>query len=178
MSKLITVKEDGIWHVNGADFDMKKLSSYLYGALYKLKHYEEICDSPDKLREIDEMYREKCEEVNRLKAELEKSRLPIKVGDKVYLKAYCECVCMSKGCETGIEECPFENDCEFEECNNGNERLFKSTVESIWNEGTGWLFSVRGLCVEISVNDIGKYVFLTEEAAEQNCKNGVELKND
>lgn len=74
MSKLITVKEDGIWHVNGADFDMKKLSSYLYGALYKLKHYEEICDSPDKLREIDKMYREKCEEVNRLKAELEKSR--------------------------------------------------------------------------------------------------------
>ena len=36
----------------------------------KLKAYEDIIDDPDKLKLIDELYLERCEEINRLKAEL------------------------------------------------------------------------------------------------------------
>lgn len=93
--------------------------------------------------------------------------LPCKVGDTVYVYNYCDYVCTSREWETGIEECPFENECEFEECKEGNERLFKTSIDSIWNNGQGWQFSVRGLHLEISINAIGKNVFLTEAEAEE-----------
>lgn len=163
MARLTWTKEDGSWGVTGMDFNLAKLSPVLYGALAKLKDYEEICDSPDKLREIDELYREKCEEVNKLK----NTFLPIKVGDTVYLRACCECVSISTDPESGAQECPFENICEFEECCNGNERLFKTTVASIWNEGNDWRFAVKGLDIDFPVEDIGKHIFFTEEEAEQ-----------
>lgn len=93
--------------------------------------------------------------------------LPCKVGDRVYVYNCCDYVCTSRDWETGITECPFENDCEFEECEEGRERLFKTIIESIWNNGQGWYFSVRGLHLEISINAIGKTVFLTEAEAEE-----------
>lgn len=36
----------------------------------ELREYRSICDSPDKLKLIDALYLERCEEINRLKAEL------------------------------------------------------------------------------------------------------------
>lgn len=69
-AKLTWEKEDGSWGVVGMNFDLQKLNPTLYGALRKLKDYENICDTPDKLKKIDELYREKCEEVNALMAEL------------------------------------------------------------------------------------------------------------
>ena len=36
----------------------------------ELQEYRSICDSPEKLKLIDELYLERCEEINRLKAEL------------------------------------------------------------------------------------------------------------
>lgn len=36
----------------------------------ELQEYRSICDSPEKLKLIDELYLERCEEVNRLKEEL------------------------------------------------------------------------------------------------------------
>lgn len=36
----------------------------------KLKAYEDINDDPEKLKLVDELYLERCEEINRLKAEL------------------------------------------------------------------------------------------------------------
>lgn len=71
-TKVTWEKEDGSWGVVGINFDLQKLNPILCGALRKLKDYEAICDTPCKLREIDELYREKCEEVNALKAELNK----------------------------------------------------------------------------------------------------------
>lgn len=97
-------------------------------------------------------------------------RLPCKVGSTVYVKATCECVCMSKDFETGVSECPFEDDCPFEECEDGNERIFKTSVMSIWNNGNGWYFNVRGLYADIAFRDIGTSVFLTREEAEQALK--------
>lgn len=88
--RLTWTKEDGTWGVTGMDFNLAKLSPVLYGALAKLKDYEMVCDSPDKLKEIDELYREKCEEVNALKAKLKLKendlllKLSCKVGDDIY----------------------------------------------------------------------------------------------
>lgn len=57
---------------------MSKVPSELYGALYKLKDYEETGMSPEQLEEIDRLYLEKCEEVNKLRAELEeKEWIPV-----------------------------------------------------------------------------------------------------
>ena len=39
-------------------------------AIDKLATYEDIIDDPEKLKIIDELYLERCEEINRLKAEL------------------------------------------------------------------------------------------------------------
>lgn len=60
----------------------------------ELQEYRSICDSPEKLKLIDALYLERCEEINRLKAELAEYkkleeeglllRLPCKVGDTVY----------------------------------------------------------------------------------------------
>ncbi len=51
----------------------------------RLCQYEETGLEPEKLKEIDKLYLAKCEEVNRLKAELGQSvKLPCKVGDTVY----------------------------------------------------------------------------------------------
>ncbi|MGN1155540.1 MAG: hypothetical protein ACI4TK_05145 [Agathobacter sp.] len=94
-------------------------------------------------------------------------RLPCKVGDTVYVRACCECVSPSKDFETGVSECPFEDECPFDECENGNERLFKTSVMCIWNDGNGWYLSVRGLCIDIPFIDFGTSVFLTKEEAEQ-----------
>ena len=40
----------------------------------KLKKYEEICIYPEKLKEISGLFLEKCQEVNRLKADFEKQK--------------------------------------------------------------------------------------------------------
>ena len=38
----------------------------------ELREYRSVCDSPEKLKLIDELYLERCEEINKLKAENEK----------------------------------------------------------------------------------------------------------
>ena len=37
----------------------------------ELREYRSVCDSPEKLKLIDDLYLERCEEINRLRAELE-----------------------------------------------------------------------------------------------------------
>ena len=53
---------------------MKKIPRELYGALCKLKDYEETGLEPDKAAEIDAIYLDKCKEVNRLKSQIENSQ--------------------------------------------------------------------------------------------------------
>lgn len=112
--------------------------------------------------DLEHIYQLLCQEEQGLLIEL-----PCKVGDTVHLWSCCDYVCTSKDWETGLAECPFENDCEFEECEEGSERLFKTSIDSIWNNGQGWYFSVRGLHLEILIGAFGKTVFLTESEAEE-----------
>lgn len=74
---------------------------------------------------------------------------------------------------TGATECPFEDNCNFEECDDTNERIFETTVSSIYNEGNGWYLAFKDLAVEFNITDIGKTVFLTPEEAEKALKERV-----
>ncbi len=90
-------------------------------------------------------------------------QLPCKVGDRVRLLVACEFIERTRDMETGEIICPFEGTCEFDECEESNEREVISTVERIWSDEFGWQFTVTGMNGEIPVTDIGKYVFLEED---------------
>lgn len=83
MARLTFKNPNGTWGMNNG-YDMHNVPKELYGALWKLKDYEETGLSPEEvmeykklgltpeqIREIDKLYLEKCQEVNRLKKQLE-----------------------------------------------------------------------------------------------------------
>ena len=55
----------------GECFYKDKSKCYERNMYEKLKAYENIIDDPKKLKIIDELYLERCEEINRLRDELE-----------------------------------------------------------------------------------------------------------
>ena len=69
-------------------FNFEEVSSMLDNVKYwmdvytKLKEYEEIIDEPEKLKIVDEMYFEKCVEVNELKKRMEKPKVSVVFNDK------------------------------------------------------------------------------------------------
>lgn len=69
MNRLTYKNPNGTWGMNNG-YDMSKVPSELYGALYKLKDYEETGLSPEQVEQIDRLYLERCEEINNLKKEL------------------------------------------------------------------------------------------------------------
>ena len=73
--RLTFTRADGTWGISGVCWE--KVPRELYGALHKLKDYEEICESVDALRQVSELFLEKCEEVNRLQMELELNKRPL-----------------------------------------------------------------------------------------------------
>lgn len=70
MARLTYKNPNGIWGLNNG-YDMHKVPKELYGALWKLKDYEETGLTPEQVEEMDELYKQKCEEVNRLKRAME-----------------------------------------------------------------------------------------------------------
>ena len=58
----------------GECFFKDKSKCYENNMFEKLRAYEDIIDDPEKLKLIDALYLERCEEINRLKAELTKAR--------------------------------------------------------------------------------------------------------
>ncbi len=103
------------------------------------------------------------EEAKQLRAE--KITLPCNTGDTIYLRAACECLC------SDINVCPFEDECTESECNGTTERIFKTTIKSIYNDGSGFMITPEYLDIEIPINDIGKTVFLTEKEAIEHLSN-------
>ena len=71
------VEEDGVKAIyinekSGEDFECFLENEYGYKTVDKLAAYEDICVSPEKLKIIDELYLERCEEINELKKETER----------------------------------------------------------------------------------------------------------
>jgi len=127
------------------------------------------------------------EEIEQLKAEnvaYEKAEAegllfkpPCKVGDTVYVITNCENVVMDYDDDyengTGATECPFEYNCNFEECDDGNLRIFETTCSGFWQEDCGvWKMFVDRINSDIGISDFGKTVFLTKESAEAALKGG------
>lgn len=48
-----------------------------------------------------------------------------------------------------------------------NERIFVTTIESIFNNGSGWIITFRHFSIEARVEDIGKSFFIGENAEQQ-----------
>ena len=93
---------------------------------------------------------------------------PCKVGDKVYIITSCENILMDYCFDgTGTVVCPFENSCDYEECDGNNLRLFETEVISLYNEGYGWNLECKHINKSFSQYDIGETVFLTKEEAEK-----------
>ena len=79
MSRLTYKKPDGTWGMTNG-FNMSEVPGKIYGALWKLKEYEDSELSPEQLKHIDALYLKKCQEVNELKLQiikLERARAEI-----------------------------------------------------------------------------------------------------
>lgn len=63
---------------------------------------------------------------------------------------------------------PFEDDCECEDCDNANERIFNTEISSIFNNGYGWKITFKNICgIEASFSDLGISFFVGEDAEQQ-----------
>lgn len=92
---------------------------------------------------------------------------PFEVGDKVAVRALCECVCTTPDNDECRYICPFEDDCECDECDNANERIFLTTISGIFNDGTGWKVTFKNMNIEASIKDLGISFFCGENAEQQ-----------
>lgn len=94
--------------------------------------------------------------------------LPCKVGDKVAVRACCECVQTIPDNDECRYICPFEDDCECDDCDNANERIFNTEIDSIFNNGFGWKVTFKNLgIIEADFTDIGVSFFVGENAEQQ-----------
>ena len=92
---------------------------------------------------------------------------PCKVGDKVAVRALCECVITTPSYEECRHICPFEDACDCEECSSLNERIFDTKVTSIFNNGEGWYIEFEHLIPFARFTDIGTSFFVGLTAHEQ-----------
>ena len=60
-ARLTFENENGTWGIKG--YDIKNVPKELYGAMCKLRDYERIIESPQKLLEVDKLYSDKCKEL-------------------------------------------------------------------------------------------------------------------
>ncbi len=104
---------------------------------------------------------------------------PCKVGDKVAVKALCECVQTIPDHDECRYICPFEDDCECDDCDNANERIFNTEISSIFNNGLGWKITFKDLfCIEADFTDIGVSFFVGENAEQQAKEALAEMAGD
>lgn len=102
---------------------------------------------------------------------------PCKVGDRVAVRACCECVATIPDNDACCFICPFEDDCECEECDDANERIFNTEISSIFNEGLGWKITFKDICgIEASYTDLGTSFFVGENAEQQAIEYVAKLK--
>lgn len=77
-SRLTFHSPDGSWGLNNG-YDMKKVPSELYGALWKLKDYEDTGLQPDQIEQMNDLYLDKCKEVNKLRRQIRELRMAAEI---------------------------------------------------------------------------------------------------
>lgn len=80
MERLTFKNPDGTWGLK--NMDIKDVPHELYGAICKLKDYEETGLTPHMMQEIDELYTEKCKELAESKKEVEKEKMLLRDAQK------------------------------------------------------------------------------------------------
>lgn len=74
MGRLTFRNPDGSWGLNNG-YDIKKVPGELYGALYKLKDYEDTGLQQDQIEQMNDLYLDKCKEVNELQRQIRELRM-------------------------------------------------------------------------------------------------------
>lgn len=92
---------------------------------------------------------------------------PCKVGDKAAVRALCECVLVNHCFEECRNICPFEDDCDCDDCTGNDERIFDTKVSAIYNNSSGWFIEFEHLVIQARFSDIGTSFFIGENAHEQ-----------
>lgn len=96
--------------------------------------------------------------------------LPCKVGTTVYVIAKCESVHVLRDDDyftgTGAMECPFEDQCNFEDCDDANEQIIETTITGLWCGKQVEMF-LEHLEITVMEKDFGKSVFLSRAEAEK-----------
>lgn len=100
---------------------------------------------------------------------------PCKVGDKVYVITDCSHIMMYYDNDyltgTGAIECPFEDVCNFTDCNDDNTQVLETYVNYMGIEdGSEWYFRCEHINRANDFNEIGKTVFLAKEEAEEKLR--------
>ena len=103
---------------------------------------------------------------------------PCKVGDTVYVITDCSHIMMYYDNDyltgTGAIECPFEDVCNFTDCNDENTQVLETYVNFMGCEdGSEWFFCCEHINGVKDFNEIGKTVFLTKEEAELRKRDNV-----
>jgi hypothetical protein len=113
-------------------------------------------------------------ELAALKAEIAAGklvRLPVAIGETVFVVSRCEYI--QKRCDndyftgTGAIECPYDSQCESDECRDDNRRAFETNVRAAYvDEDGGVECFVDDLSIGVKLSDVGKMVFYTKAEAE------------
>ncbi len=95
--------------------------------------------------------------------------LPCSLNNPVYVIAKCEDVYICRERDTGASICPFEYDCQFDCCEEEQEKIFETAITGFVKdeERDDALHLFLGdMKFDFTEEDIGKTVFLTREDAE------------
>lgn len=125
--------------------------------LHRLADYEEL-GPIDHLRELAQSERD-----GRLVV------LPCSMENPVYVIAKCKDVVLYRERDTGAVDCPFEEDCPFNACEDEQVRIFETAIPGFfYNEDRREELEMflDNIEFDFSQKDIGKTVFLTREEAE------------
>lgn len=115
-----------------------------YCAMERLADYEDTDLEPEKIKELSDMFLEKCEEVNRLNAELAeyKKLLPCNIGDMVYV----------------VEEW----------LDSGETKVIEYTFDGIESGGYRLIYEGNKEDVDVfPIDDFGRVIFLSEAEAQE-----------
>lgn len=78
MNRITFKNTDGTWGANG--INIAQIPKVLHGAMCKLRDYENTRLEPSQVEDLDRLYREKCEEVARLREEIRTGEKPDEGG--------------------------------------------------------------------------------------------------
>lgn len=101
-------------------------------------------------------------------------RLPFKVGDIVYAIVKCSEIIMWYDNDyfngTGAVECPYENQCNFEDCDDAYRQVFETNISCLHLEDKSLKnmeFSLENIMFPRNISSFGKTVFISRNEAEK-----------